>query len=277
MKPIILLVGASLLLGFAACESKTENKVEDVSIGNDTASKEEYKTANFCVDSLKGVEMINRFESIFRTRGGMSINEIIPSIWIEAKAISIINDSLKASNYDGLRIYMGANPIDDKTMFIAVPTLVDSLAKYHPDAWQAEIKMPAGIPSELKINLAPLKAQAAVKHFKKIYRDAGGIAKADSFSIAVWISKELIDRMDSLLVKNPTVLDGYRLYTASYGANDGTPIGGRKYPVQSTILLVPTNKNQGHTDNWSLFRCNEKDAFNHGELCPKNCPPTEPQ
>jgi hypothetical protein len=89
------------------------------------------------------------------------------------------------------------------------------------------------------------------------------------------------------LIENPDKekIDGVRIWLAAYiderYQHDRT---GQQSKMQSTIILVPTHddKSGGHVDDWDVIKRRAGltnfaflDGYNHGELCPKICPPGE--
>lgn len=292
MKQAIVLMGAvSYLLSFVACNPGAEKKTKEPNITSSTGNASNIQpdtTSNFCLDETTGREMLREFDSSFRTINGKVQNAIVPYIMIEAHTILSISEFLKDTKYDGLRIWMGASQFEEypdeerksKMMFIAVPTLAAHDTSHHPDDW--DVKIPQSAASkELKINMVKSFSFAAIRKFKKMYRGEGSGSEMKNFTKAIWINGKLIENMAKLLTDNADSLSGFKLFAGAYSKLNSN-VESQEYEIQSTILLVPINKADG-SENWTIFKnCNITDkgsildAANHGELCPKNCPPTEP-
>lgn len=129
---------------------------------------------------------------------------------------------------------------------------------------------PPNVTGTGNIVMPELEAKKYIDHFDKKFRKRGG-SKNDTLSIAVWFDKKVIHFLDSVMQKNDSV-DGVRAYFAAYDKMmAGVP--GQKFPDQSTLIFVPTNKNGNyHRDNWNILPpFFPVGGLNHGSLCPADC------
>jgi hypothetical protein len=312
MKPAIVII---LLFFMTACNerSKSETSTVDATDSLHGVKDVDYSwmnnyieqhclaaggMGNFLILSDSAEKMIRQFEYIYNKDTANS-NEPIPALIqnfpIDGPTVRIISDFLKNSNkYDGVRLHFAADPksnptaypkppYQNKTALYIFPTVYNSANKEHRDTWAYIDPSPATSPY-LRTYAS---VSSAINVFERVYqrRMPDNTTTGNSLSKSVWIDSCVIFFMKAMLDQSQEEVDGYNIKMAAYlGTETRLPRGAENIKLASTVLIVPTSPNApGDRSNWEIMNrfLSQKDkaffdALNHGELCPKNCPPTEP-
>ena len=236
---------------------------------------------NFYIDKDTADKMIAHFNSYFHQNAATTHSDMksfIDSDWIDIDIINaystILNDA--SSPYDGIWITNGASSflgIIGKSNVLLVPTI-----KYgtgHSEKWGKIASLPSSSGHEFKnFNININDAKRSLKSFRKKFRkqsntDDPNTAAYDKLTAKVWIDRQVLQYISTL-----TGIDGIRIYFAAYDWINPLHHNYQKYDTQSTIILVPTNKNRSkHDPNWNIVKQKfaPAGALNHGQLCPTQC------
>lgn len=297
----------SLLLNFCvimlliSCNNTNKQKDEDKQDNEPTKVSENVvdvdcrTIANFFIPESEARDLMGHFDSVYAKKGQPGeIKEIVDSFWIDACTIKgfkkFLNDSTR---YDGIRIYSTfETPIlrKNKSNIVIVPTILyDSI---HVAQWGNKIPDLTSCNHLFdKYNFTMSDAQKIRRKFENQFRRETTVgnpntAIVDSLSRGIWFSKCVIDSLSKYLENSNWDLDGVNLHCAAYRVKERNT--KQRYPNQSTFLFVLTQSDghKGHKERWDIISqlswVIEKwksDAFgggyNHGELCPDDCPPGE--
>lgn len=249
-------------------------------------------TGNLIIKEEDAKRMIAHFQGNYQTGGMKSV------YWIEKCGIeSLHNFLLQNSNYDGVWVTFGSedNEPHNTTIFF-VPT-IPSTVDNHTAQWASvpSIPLPTACNASVFFSDNP---GTKVSNFRSRYRMEGTATEKRGLSKKVWVDKCVIHALDTIIKaysSTSTPLDGINIYSASYDVSlpvQSRPIGYRDINP-STIILVPTYRcpnvdcENCHFPAWDVnnYLYNKYiamhgmaaglPAYNHGELCPNACNPTE--
>jgi hypothetical protein len=287
-----------ILLFFFSCNN-TDKSNDDAVTSPESEAKSAIRLdidcstiANFFIGKEKADSLMINFETVFmKKRTSQEDKRIVDSFWIDNCVIrsfsKFLNDS---SHYDGVRIYsMFKTPVFGKNMtgIIMAPTVPEGTT--HRARWGVKIKEIASCkPLFDGYNVVESDAKKGRRKFEKNIRGEKvegdpNSADLDSLSRGIWFSKCVIDSLTKYLEKTQLNLDGVNLHCAAYFKKEtGTK---QIKDVQSTFLFVLTEPNGsgGHRERWDIIsklpwvikKIKDGGGYNHGELCPSDCPTGE--
>ena len=242
--------------------------------------------ANSFIDKDTAQDRIEHFRKVYRSgqakNSGMELFE--DSVWVDAEIIIAFANYLKRkSDRDGMQIISIKNNHNDSSSICLVPTVPKGNAK-HKIKWGDRINITGENYQFRNFNLKKCYGKSLRRKFNKNYRKKRFLRKpiVDSLSESVWMQSCAFTYLSSLLANPNNNLDGIRVYFAAYFKKE--KLGNfQKYDNQSTVLLVPTSRNERgeHITDWNIIQEkykipvksieSPKKALNHGQLCPNNC------
>lgn len=262
-------------------ETKNYKKINFISNAKDSAQAFNLCTGpgsrNYLVSKSDGEAMIKKFEDVFtKDVKGQVLTGMNKSFWIDACAINKLNSYLELNKKDGVRfIFSSKNNADTSTHFYIVPTSKTTDPQVHSEAWHYKISFQecnAASYFDLK------NASEGVERFEYMYAQRSSLEAdvygRDSLSLKCWIDRCVIASLSEIVTNHPEIVDGVNVMLAAYDKlESGT---GQKKPVQSTVILVPS-ENDSHRNVWEIpeffIKINAKGvkAYNHSQLCPNLC------
>ena len=285
-----------VLFTFYSCSS--DKKPDNGSTANESKPAEPNKSAvqeldcktigNFFIHKEEAEELMEHFEKTYMKKGtDDEVKGLIDSFWIDACVIKSVKEFLhKIPDYDGIRIYSTAKSrllSNDKSNVLIVPTIPSGTTHYA--IWGEQItKVPNCDPKFEDFQLSVDDAKKIRRKFEKGFRKERvegqpNSADVDSLSRGIWFSRCVIDSLSKYLENASLGLDGVFLHCAAY--KKFQPGTKQKYPNQSTFILVLTRKKgiNGHENAWEVIKglpwVKTDGGYNHGEVCPDDCPAGE--
>lgn len=122
----------------------------------------------------------------------------------------------------------------------------------------------------------------SARNYIKYYEKDHDTAKDKKVTLSIYFDRSVCEFIGNyyLNIASPEVT-GIRIYNIQYNKwMSSATRGSHKDPKQQTILLVPTGPDKEPLwDEWDPSNFPQPylkffEALNHGELCPKTCPPT---
>jgi len=256
--------------------------------------------ANFLVLESDARTMMDDFDIIYKGNTAVKpVDALRNQYFLTTNEISEMAAYLKSHTNDGVKIYMGSEldadntaypgqKYQNKTTAFIFPTNFDN-TKIDPQS-----KHVRDVNSTLHLGKYTSRCefikefstvQLKINKFDEIYRKnpkPGETTIKDALSSSVWIDSCVIYALDKIIQDHLDKLDGALIRLAAYKTIDHSHCPSQKYPTQSTILIIPTNKDD-HLPNYKIidyytlaflagFKKAPPGAFNHGELCPNLCP-----
>lgn len=293
-KVITFFILSFIILSICSCDNtKNKSKAETSQTEENKKRVEKVEVeidcstiGNFYIPQREAEDLMGHFEERFQKKGKPDeVKELIDSFWVDACIIINVKNTLNANpQYDGIRIYSSsAKPILGRRQsdILFVPTIY--AANTHWAQWGKKIIKC----SNAKFDNYNFKEEEAVKvrrDFEKNLRKEKIVGDPSSAEIpdlsrSVWFSKCVFDSLSKYLENATLNLDGVFIHCGAYRKIEA---GRRqKYPYQSTFIFVLTKSDgsDGHQNAWEIINnlawLKRDGGYNHGELCPDDCPSGE--
>jgi hypothetical protein len=279
-----ILSTAFVLASFYACndggmKKSRENKADSSKnngLGVVTTIANQYDDCDYYVDEYEAYAMMGKYELDFNKKG------LTKQFWMETCVLKSLHKFLNDNKgYDGIRFFLGARKRPFKEIeseLIIVATTSTANPRMHTNQWDINIPMQSCPASQISINMGRDETKKRVNKFGKEFRNetADGdrnSASNDPLSIGIWISRCKIDKLIKLY-ESASDLDGLMAISAAYYHDDERRSRNedRKYPVQSTLIFVPTKSGKIDLSIVAPPKAwKSGGGFNHGQLCPNNC------
>jgi hypothetical protein len=265
-------------------EPKTETTAPSSSKKLVNLSKDCSGIGNLAIEEEEAKKLIAHFEATYIKKGtAQELKFLTGSEWIDANVILSIAYFLEKpanKNFDGVRFISSARSANENSSVVLVPT--KAATTYHEDIFGDYIPMALPTEPEFKNFSRAFSAfEGMINNFERIYRGTTGIPSENlnPLSSSVWVDECVFYALKEIIENPDNDVDGIRVHFAAY-KNKDYDVPGQFDDNQSTIILVPTTGDGGtHNDRWDIIPSPEKTTYikdagyNHGELCPRNCPP----
>lgn len=294
---MLVIIITMAISGFYGCTGGEDKKAEEVSAKErgDTSKKKQILITDNCTGISNLViadtiawKMMRRYDSIYKKKGTpQHLPNLSNAIWIDEMIIRsyavFFFDRPAGASYDGVRFVNAATNNNTPSRLLMVPTQHSTTEQgKHVDIWGRNIIPLLGpeTPEYLDFETSLSTAVTLKDNFTNIYRTTRSLPRdKDPLSEGIWFSRCVFSYLRLLIENTSHQIDGIRIYMGAYDYKDPN----RPSQIdsnQSTLILVPTTEGTSpgeHNDRWDIIKTNilfkADGALNHGELCPRNCPP----